>query len=152
MASRCRFGHNFVLVWRLTFSSEKEISTMKKKDFLDLLTSVDVLNTIHGGVSEPQLEQQQDELGRQLHVRVPGINKEDIHVEIHNNTLSIFYFIPILANNNLVQMPCLIYNKTIPYFIDTLKIQSHVEGEELIVELPFNESANGYHKKIEIKD
>lgn len=123
---------------------------MKKKDFLDLLTSVDVLNTIHGGVSEPQLEQQQDELGRQLRVRVPGINKEDIQVEIHNNTLSIFYFIPILANYNLVQMPCLIYNKTIPYFIDTLKIQSHIEGDELVIELPFNESANGYHRRVEV--
>jgi hypothetical protein len=125
---------------------------MKKKEFLDLLTSVDVLNTIHGGVSEPQLEQLQDEFGRELRIRVPGIDKESIHVEVHNNTLSIFYFIPIVANHNMVQMPCLIYNKTIPYFIDTLKIQAHVEEEELIVELPYNESANGYHKKIELRD
>jgi hypothetical protein len=152
MATGCRFDYYFLLVWLLTLWKQKEISTMKKKDFLDLLTSVDVLNTIHGGVSEPQLEQQQDELGRQLRIRVPGIDKETIHVEIHNNTLSIFYFIPLIANNNMVQMPCLIYNKTIPYFIDTPKINSHIEDEELIVELPFNESANGYHKKIEIKD
>ena len=152
MATGRRFGLDFLLVWRLTLWYQEGDKPMKKRDFIDLLTSVDVLNTIHGGVSEPQLEQQQDEFGRELHIRVPGINMKGIQVEVHNNTLSIFYFIPIMANNNMVQMPCLIYNKTIPYFIDTMKIQSHLEGEELIVELPFNESANGYHRKIELKD
>jgi hypothetical protein len=123
---------------------------MKKKEFLDLLTSVDVLNTIHGGTSEPQLELQQDSLGRVIRVKVPGIDKGNINVEVHNNLLSIFYFIPVVSNEKFIQMPCLIYNKKIPYYIDAAKIHSHTEGDELLVELPFNESANGYHRRIEI--
>lgn len=122
---------------------------MKKKEFVDLLTSVDVLNTLHGGVSEPSLELYQDQLGRQIRVKVPGIGTEAIHVEIHNNTLSIFYFIPITSASNVIMMPSMVYNKSIPYFIDTPKIQSRLDGEELVVEMPFNESANGYHRKIE---
>lgn len=123
---------------------------MKKSDFLGLLTSVDVLNTVHGGISEPQLEFQQDNLGRQIRLKVPGIDKETIKVEVHNGTLSIFYFIPVDSNSKLVQMPCLLYSKNIPYYVDATKILAHTEGDHLVVELPFNESANGYHKRIQI--
>src|SRR5690348_3433140 len=125
---------------------------MKKREFVDLLTSVDVLNTIHGGASEPQIDLQQDNLGRQIWLRIPGIDKESIRVEVHNNTLSIFYFIPVVSNNILIQMPCLVYNKVIPYFIDAQKINSHVENSHVVVELPFNESANGFHKMIPINE
>ena len=125
---------------------------MKKRELLDLLTSVDVLNTIHGGTSEPQIDLSQDNLGRQIRLRIPGIPKEGIRVEVHNNTLSIFYFIPVESNSTVIQMPCLVYNKVIPYFIDTTKINSHMEGEQVVVELPFNESANGFHKMIPINE
>lgn len=123
---------------------------MKKQEFLDLLTSVDVLNTIHGGTSEPQLELQQNNDGREIHIRVPGVNHEGIQVEIHNNVLSIFYFIPVPSGDKMIQMPCVVYNKNIPYFIDAAKIHSRISGDSLVVELPYNESANGYHRRIQI--
>lgn len=122
----------------------------QKQQYLDLLTSVDVLNTIHGGTSEPQMELQQHKEGREIRIKVPGVGLEHIQVEIHNNVLSIFYFIPVLSNDKLIQMPCVVYNKTIPYYIDAAKIHSRLEGESLLVELPYNESANGYHRRIQI--
>ncbi len=66
-----------------------------KKKFQDLLTSVDVLNTLHGGISEPVVTLRQQAAGREVHVRVPGISRDSMQVEIHNNVLSVFYLIPI---------------------------------------------------------
>jgi len=128
----------------------KEISIMKKEKYLDLLTSVDVLNTIHGGTSEPQMVLQQHQEGREIRIKVPGVRLDTIQVEIHNNVLSIFYFIPVLSNDKMIQMPCVVYNKNIPYYVDATKIHSKIESDSLVVELPYNESANGYHRRIQI--
>lgn len=150
MVAFLAFVQNLVCV--LSFDRTEEDIKMKKREFIDLLTSVDVLNTIHGGTSEPQIDFHQDNLGRQIRLRIPGIEKESIRVEVHNNTLSIFYFIPVVSNSTLIQMPCLVYNKVIPYFIDTTKIHSHMEAQQVVVELPFNEAANGFHKMIPINE
>ena len=125
---------------------------MKKNNFQDLLTSVDVLNTINGGISEPSLTVQQQVDGRELHVRVPGMEKEVLQAEVHNNTLSVFYLIPITVREKVIQMPQVVYSKTIPYFVDVSGIRAEHEGQELIVHMPFNELSNGYHKKLTLDE
>lgn len=121
-----------------------------KTKFRDLVTSVDVLNTIHGGVSEPFLSVTEDSEGREMRIRVPGVNKEALQVEIVNNQLSVFYFIPIQSAGKLVQMPQVVYNQPLPYFVEASRIKATFEENELIVELPFNELSNGYNRKIKI--
>ena len=82
---------------------------MKKKNnnnssqSLDLVTTVDVLNTLSGGISEPQQSFQETEVGRELRIRVPGIHKGLMNVEIHNNHLTIYYYINIASYDKLVQ-------------------------------------------------
>jgi HSP20 family molecular chaperone IbpA len=125
---------------------------MKRTNYLDLITSIDVLNTINGGVSEPQLNLVHHEDYREIHVSVAGINLEEIHVEVHNNNLSIFYFINIISTDKMVQLPRFVYNRNVPYYIDIGKIKSRLEDEELIVSLPFNRLANGYHKEIKANE
>ena len=120
------------------------------KKLKDLMTSVDVLNTIYGGISEPSLSIQEKETTRELHVRVPGINRESLQVEIQDNALSVFYLIPIVCNRRLVHMPQVIYNQVVPYFIDANLITASFEDNELVVQLPFNKFYNGYNRKIEI--
>lgn len=120
------------------------------KKFKDLVTSVDVLNTIHGGISEPFLSIREEAEGRQVRVRIPGVKKEAMQVEINNNKLSIFYLIPIHSNEKMIHMPCIVYNQSIPYYIESSRIKASFEGNELIVDLPFNELSNGYNRKIEI--
>ena len=122
-----------------------------KKNFKDLLTSVDVLNTIHGGVSEPFLSIREGSTERQIHVRIPGVDKEAIQVEINNNKLSIFYLIPINSSGKVVQLPQMVYHHSIPYFVELTKIKASYEGNGLIVQLPFNELSNGFNRKIEIE-
>jgi HSP20 family molecular chaperone IbpA len=121
-----------------------------KMKFKDLVTSVDMLNTLHGGISEPFLSIVEVASGREMHVRVPGLKKEALQVEIVNNQLSVFYLIPMTSAGKPMYMPQVVYNQAIPYFIDASKIEATYENNELVVRLPFNELSNGYNRKIRI--
>jgi HSP20 family molecular chaperone IbpA len=131
-------------------SGEGDIKMKRNSNYLDLITSIDVLNTVNGGVSEPQMNMNHFEEYREIRLKVPGIKQEDVHVEVHNNNLSIYYFINMVSNEKLIQLPRFVYNRSVPYFIDINKINARVENDELIVKLPFNRLANGYHKEIKI--
>ncbi len=126
---------------------------MKRRIIPDeLLYSIDVLNTINGGTSEPIVDLHQHENYREIKCAVPGLQEAELQVEIHNNFLSIYYKLPIESDGKVVQLPRVVYYKPIPYFIDVTKISATIEDRFLHVILPFNELANGYHKKISIKD
>lgn len=124
----------------------------RNSNYLDLITSIDVLNTVNGGVSEPQMVLNHLEERREIRVKIPGIKQEDIHVEVHNNNLSVYYFINLVSTDKLIQLPKFVYNKTVPYFIDINKINARIDEDELVVEMPFNRLANGYHKEIKIRE
>lgn len=124
----------------------------RNTNYLDLITSIDVLNTVNGGVSEPQMNTNHHQDYREMYLRIPGIKQDDVHIEVHNNNLSIYYFISMVSNDKLIQLPKFVYNRSVPYFIDINKINARVENEQLIVKLPFNKLANGYHKEIKIKE
>lgn len=125
---------------------------MKRTNHLDLITSIDVLNTVNGGVSEPQLNLIHYEDSREIRLKIPGIKLDEIRVEVHNNNLSIFYFINITCNDKMVQLPRFVYNRNVPYYIEISKIKARLENEELVVSLPFNRLANGYHKEIKVNE
>jgi HSP20 family molecular chaperone IbpA len=118
----------------------------------ELLHSVDVLNTLNGGMSEPLVNLQQHTDYREIKCAVPGLQEGALQVEIHNNFLSIYYKLSIESDGKEVQVPRVVYYKPIPYFIDVTKISATVGDRFLHVILPFNELANGYHKKISVKD
>src|SRR5688500_9788231 len=124
---------------------KKEINMENR---LDILTSVDVLNTLHGGISEPQLLLKQHEHAREMRVRVPGIDPETIQVEVNNNTLFVYYTLNVNSAGKDIRLPYTIYNRPLPYFIEISNINSTIEDKELVITLPFNSLANGYHKKI----
>jgi HSP20 family molecular chaperone IbpA len=118
---------------------------------LELLTSVDVLNTLHGGISEPQVSLNQLEGARELRIKVPGVDLESIQVEVNNNILSIYYTMNITSAGKNIRLPYGIYNRQVPYYIDISKIHSVVDETELVITLPFNALADGYHRKIKTK-
>ena len=104
------------------------------------------------GTSEPKLNLNHYEEFREIRLKVPGIKLDEIHVEVHNNNLSIFYFINIVCNDKLVQLPRFVYNRNVPYYIDISKIKARLENEEIVVNLPFNRLSNGYHKEIKVSE
>lgn len=122
----------------------------RNSNYLDLITSIDVLNTVNGGVSEPHMNLNHYDDYREIRVKVPGIRQEDVRVEVHNNNLSVYYFINIVSNEKLIQLPRFVYNRTVPYFVDINNIHAKLVEDELVVTLPFNHLANGYHKEIKI--
>jgi len=114
------------------------------------MTSVDVLNTMHGGVSEPFISFREQPNGREIRVRVPGIIREAMQAEINNNELFVYYLIPVSSSGKLVHLPQVVYSQKIPYFVEVNGIKATYEENELVVRLPFNELSNGYNRKIEI--
>lgn len=122
------------------------------KAFRDLLTSVDMLNTINGGISEPYVSFREQSEAREIRVRVPGVSKEYIQVEVHNNELAVFYLIPMTTTGKLVHMPQIVFKQQMPYYINIAAINATYEENQLVVKLPFNELSNGYNKKIEIDE
>ena len=121
-----------------------------KNKFRHLLTTVDLLNTLNGGVSEPHLSYRNRPDGRELRVRVPGVSKELLQVEINENKLSIYYHIPMETEGKKVFLPKEVINQTLPYFVEIPGIHASFEENELVVNLPFNELSNGYNRKVEI--
>jgi HSP20 family molecular chaperone IbpA len=130
---------------------EGDSKMRRNSNYLDLITSIDVLNTLNGGLSEPAMTMNHHEDFREIRVKVPGIKLDDIHIEMHNNSLSIYYFLNLVSGEKLIQLPRFVYSRNVPYFIDISKITAKLDGEELVVTLPFNRLANGYHKEIKIK-
>lgn len=120
------------------------------KKFEDLATSIDILNTIHGGISEAFLSIRQQSDRQEIRIRVPGISKDKLQVEVTNNRLSVFYLIPIVSGNKMIHMPQVVYSLIIPYFIAISGITAVYEESDLVVRLPFNELSSGYNRKIEI--
>lgn len=118
------------------------------KQTKELLTSVDVLNTLHGGVSEPFVSVSENKRARILRVRVPGIEKETLQTEVHNNEITLYYMIPVQSATKLIRMPRVIYSQPIPYFVEVKNIHASFEERDLVIHMPFNGLYNGYHRKI----
>ncbi len=130
---------------------------MKTRKFLsnELLASIDVLNTLSGGVSEPIIKRKQFEDHRELKLKVPGVSEEALKVEIHNNILSVFYTFSLQSDELSIDMPRVVYNKPIPYFacLDVTRITGQTFGAGyLFVILPFNALAKGYHRTVSTKN
>ena len=125
---------------------------MKKDDSLTRLALLgDLTNTLGGGMSEPVVRTHKLHDSHVIEIKVPGITEESLKVEIHNNWLTVFQTLKISSREAEVQLPRIVFNKAIPYFVDVEKIEAKFEDRELIVRLPFNERANGYHRKVGIR-
>jgi HSP20 family molecular chaperone IbpA len=120
--------------------------------FKHLLTTVDLLNTLNGGVSEPYLSYRENPQGREVRIRVPGVSKEMLQVEIVNNELNVFYHIPMETSGKQVYLPKEVLRQTLPYFIEIPAIRASYEDNELVVRLPFNELSSGYNRKVPIAE
>lgn len=118
--------------------------------FKHLLTTVDLLNTLNGGISEPHLSFRENTTGRELRVRVPGVSKEMLQVQINDNQLTILYHIPMVTSDKQVYVPKEVFQQTLPYFIEIPGIHATYEENELVVKLPYNELSNGYKRTVPI--
>jgi HSP20 family protein len=125
---------------------------MDKNQYMNLITSVDVMNALNGGRTEPVVKLRQHTNSREVRVKIPGIDPEEIEVEVNENRVVIFYTMIVATAGKEVAIPYSVYNRQQPYFIDVSKINAQVEEGELVVTLPFNQLANGYHKRVKTRE
>ena len=118
----------------------------------EIIQSIDIANTVQGGVTEPQLKLSQHPEFRQIQLRIPGVSEKDMHVKINNNQLIVYFERRIVSLGSNISIPYIVYNKQIPYFIDEKNIHAQYHDGELIVQLPFNELTNGYQREVPIDD
>jgi HSP20 family molecular chaperone IbpA len=117
----------------------------------DLITGINILNTLYGGSIEPSMKILQFPEYRQVEVKAPGVGEESMHVKINNNKLVIFYELKIESQGNMISVPQIVYNKAIPFFVNTDKISAEYIDGVLVVQLPYNELANGSLRDVPIK-
>ena len=118
----------------------------------ELITSIDVTNTLNGGTSEPIVKLEKFPAYHQIVFRIPGIDGENIKIEINNNQLMIYYFTPMMSLGKELKFPKVVYNKSIHYFVDVENISVSQEGKSMVVRLPFNELADGYHRDLTVPE
>ena len=123
----------------------------RSNDFITALAvSGDILNTLGGGMSQPRIAFESSDVGQMLKIKVPGVDVSGLNVEINFNRLTVFQGAG-QAPEVTIPVPRIILDKPIPYFIDVDKITAMAEGKVLNISLPYNERANGYHRKIGIR-
>ena len=125
---------------------------MDKNQDMNLITSMDVMNTLNGGRTEPLVRLKQRTDSREIRVRIPGIDPDKIEVEVNEDRVSIFYVMNIESVGKEIGTPYSVYNRQQPYFIDVNRIVAQVEGGELVVTLPFNQLANDYHRSVKTRE
>jgi HSP20 family molecular chaperone IbpA len=125
---------------------------MRRKGLVsdDLLQSIDIANTLNGGISEPRMKLSQHPEYRQIELKVPGMVEENMHVKINNNQLMVYFEHTVESRGETIYAPHIVYNKPIPYFIDAKKIRAEYNEGILTVQLPYNELTNGYQRDIPI--
>ena len=116
----------------------------------ELMTKIDTMNTLNGGTSQPLVRFQKFQTYHQITLRVPGIKFDNVKIEVNNNQLMIYYFTPVVSQEKALKFPKVLYNNSIPYFVDVTNIAASEQESALIVKLPFNEFADGYHRDISV--
>lgn len=116
----------------------------------EVIQSIDITNTLNGGVSQPMLKLSQHSRYRQIELKVPGMAEENMHVKINNNQLMVYFEHAIKSRDETIYVPHIVYNKPIPYFVDAKNIHAQYQEGVLTIQLPFNELANGYNRDIPI--
>ena len=92
-----------------------------------------------------------DATGRTITVRVPGTNGQSLQVEVTNNLLSVHYPMIFSSWGKPVEVPRIVMTRTIPYFIHVEGITASLEAETLYIRLPFNARANGYRRRVNVR-
>jgi HSP20 family molecular chaperone IbpA len=121
----------------------------------ELLLTADVMNTLNGGISSPDIRMSREKDKYILYAKVPGVEPSRMQIEIKNNRLFLFHHIG-LRNDDLYDgihtIPFHIGFVIIPFDVEIKEIKAVYEEGELKVIMPFNEFSNGYYKRIHIEN
>lgn len=113
-----------------------------------LLSHIDAMNTVGGGMAAPQLNYQKEKEGYMLTVGVPGTSVGNLQAEVVNNFL--FIYQAINTEGETAPNSRIIGKIPINFDIDIPNISAFFEENTLMVSLPFNNLKGGYRKKLTV--
>lgn len=122
----------------------------------ELLVTIDVNNTLNGGVSQLGFDVENQKDGYQLVVNAPGVDADGLQVEIVKNRIFIFHSVPVfgarLEDEEELFSPRVLAKMTVPSDVDVDAISARYddEGHNLLVFLPYNHLHDGFRKSVEI--
>jgi HSP20 family molecular chaperone IbpA len=123
----------------------------------EMLMHIDFNNTINGGLSEPVVHQKKEENGYEVVVKVPGIEVEDLQLEIANGKMSLYHLLPIFSHeeSNEEQWKTIRFISTmvIPNDVDQDNISARYDEtrRRLVMNLPFNHQHDDSRRKVDIE-
>lgn len=128
---------------------------MRSSDTLvnNMLVTADLLNTINGGMSMPSHTLRKEDDHYELELVAPGVSAENLRIEIHNRFLSVFHYMSYVAPDHTMAdqgAPNIIHLMPIPFDVELEGIRASYENNRLLIIMPFNEMAEGYHRSVEI--
>jgi len=124
----------------------------------EMLMHIDFNNTINGGLSEPIVHLKKGTEGYQVTVKAPGIESEDLQLEIVKNNIRLFHLLPIFSQEESREEEewktiRFISTLAIPDGVDADNITARYDSEKrhLVLFLPFNHQQNDFRRKVEIE-
>ncbi|WP_176132831.1 Hsp20/alpha crystallin family protein [Hymenobacter sp. CRA2] len=112
------------------------------QEFLqNIAPQLDLLNTLGGGVAQPQVRVQKREQGVVIRVSAPSVRPETFHVVLNNNRLDIFAEYRHSPEDELVA-PLFVHTFQLPRELDLTRIEAEHEGGELRVRIPYQDPSN----------
>jgi len=116
-----------------------------------LLNATDALNTINGGSVMPAIKLKKKGDHYEVKAILPSVRSEAFKVEVHANILNISAKLDILDIDRFPDGFMMNLSRLeIPFDVDIAKISASMHDGKLIVILPYNHLANGFHKEIKV--
>lgn len=116
----------------------------------ELARTSTIYGVVGSGISVPIVEFTRLSEFYSANIRIPGIRKEDIKVELNNRNIHIYYYLHIQAGDEELNFPVDVYRGPVPYDVDVAKITAKYTDAHLNILLPFNDLAAGYYRDVRI--
>lgn len=123
----------------------------------ELLMTIDVNNTLNGGASQPELSIERKKEGYELIVSAPGVDADQLEVEIVKNKLLVYYSLPVFKQRfeeeESFQSPRILANVGLPHDVDPETVSARYDQWEsnLVVVMPYNHLHDGFRRKIDVE-
>jgi len=129
----------------------KEMQYDKDKEWVrEVLSTADIVNTINGGMSEPQAKIVKKPDHYLITAHVPGVDPAHMNVEIVDKKVIVQHNVEFVRDGEALSFPRVVAAFPITPNIDFRNITASSEGDTLHVVLPFNELASGYRRHVDI--
>ncbi|AMJ67727.1 Hsp20/alpha crystallin family protein [Hymenobacter sp. PAMC 26628] len=122
---------------------------ISSKIIRDFAPQMDLLNTIGGGVAQPQVRLDKRQQGVILRVALPSASPDTFHVALHNQRLTVYGAYRHQPDDKL-SAPLFTRVLDLPANLDVARIDAVQQGPELRVRIPYKHT-NDEPRELDIR-